>query len=723
MQRSNLLFRAAVVFTALLFTRTTFAAPIDREALVRRHNVHVKSVDPESPLSVGNGDFAFTVDATGFQTFEDLYHDQGIPLETLSTWAWHSFPNPAGLTPDDAMITYDFHGRTIKFAGKQNSPAGAYFRENPHPVPLGQISLLYNGKPVTPEALTAINQSLDLWAGTVHSEYSIEGQPVAVDTVADATRSAVAIRLRSPLVRSGALTVRVRFAYSYKSGGRNKPPLVWDQPEKHQTRLLRHSVSGAQLERVLDDTRYYVTLAWDGTAYLTPAGAHEYHLGVIPPADAPTNSRGGSDTLSFTCEFTPDAADPRATASLKSVSTSSAIGWHDYWTKGGVIDLSGSTDPRAAELERRVVLSQYLMRVNYAGSMPPAEDGLTNITWFGKHNSEMYFWHAAQFYTWGHVDLLEKGLGWYRQILPLAKADAAAQGFEGARWPKMAGIDGRPSPGSINPFIIWNEPNPIALCELVYRAHPDRVTLEKYADVVAESAKFLASFAQLDPETKQYVLGPPVKNVSEDSGENKTRNPTFELAYWYYGLQVAQQWRARLGLPPEAKWNDILARLTPLPVKDGKYLEIETFPEMYEREKSLPTSMLLAFGYMPKVPTVDTETVRRTFAEVNRRNGVDHWSSWQIGEAVLTAARLGEPDIAVHIATMQTKTNRFMNNGHVRRPKEPSGCPAYLPVNSSLLLGVGLMAAGWDGAPERPAPGFPSDGKWVVRAEGLNRMP
>jgi hypothetical protein len=145
------------------------AAPIDRQALVQRHTVHVTAVDPESPLSVGNGDFAFTVDATGLQTFETLYHDKGIPLETLSSWAWHSFPNRQHLTLDDAMVTYDFHGRTIKFAGKQNSPAGAYFRENPHPIPLGQLSLVLRGQVVTPSQLSEINQTLDLWTGTVRS--------------------------------------------------------------------------------------------------------------------------------------------------------------------------------------------------------------------------------------------------------------------------------------------------------------------------------------------------------------------------------------------------------------------------------------------------------------------------------------------------------------------------------------------------------------------------
>jgi hypothetical protein len=723
------------------------AAGIDRPALVHRHDVHVNHIDPESPLSVGNGDFAFTVDVTGLQTFEGVYYEKGIPLETLSTWAWHSFPNTEGLTLNDAMLTYDFHGRTIKFAGKQKSPAGAYFRENPHPIPLGQISLMFQGRILKPEDLSAINQTLDLWTGTVTSRYQLGGQPVTVETVADSSQSIVGVRITSPLVKTGALSVRFHFPYSYQPSGRNKPAFVWDQPDKHRTTLTHSTPHSAELERTLDDSRYFVTLDWDGAAKLTEAAPHDFRLGADASVDGVPSPRkalagsasvlnqpdgdiglhpsvaGAADTLAFTCEFTPTLSDANAAVAFEQVAKSSAEGWRDYWTKGGVLDLSGSTDPRAAELERRVVLSQYLMRVNYAGSVPPAEDGLTNITWFGKHNSEMYYWHAAQFYTWGHVDLLEKGLGWYRKILPIAIADAKSQGFDGARWPKMAGIDGRQSPGSINPFIIWNQPNPIALCELVYRAHPDHSTLEKYRDIVFESAKFLGSFAQLDPETKQYVLGPPVKNVSESSGENKTRNPTFELAYWYYGLQVAQQWRERLGLEPDPHWTDILQHLTPLPTADGKYVEIETFPEMYERDKNLPTSMLMVLGYMPKVAAVDTDTVRRTFDEVNRRNGADHWGSWQLGEAALTAARLGETETAVHIVTMQTKADRFMNSGYVRRPKEPNGCPAYLPVNASLLLAVGTMAAGWDGAPDVAAPGFPHDGKWVVRAEGLNRMP
>ncbi len=44
---------------------------------------------------------------------------------------------------------------------------------------------------------------------------------------------------------------------------------------------------------------------------------------------------------------------------------------------------------------------------------------------------------------------------------------------------------------------------------------------------------------------------------------------------------------------------------------------------------------------------------------------------------------------------------------------------AYFPGNGGLLYAVAMMAAGWDGAADNHAPGFPNDRTWVVRHEGL----
>src|SRR5580698_7447663 len=68
-------------------------APIDRLALVMRHDVTLTNFDVANPLSVGNGGFCFTVDATGLQTFPEAF-EHTTPLGTLSDWGWHTAPNP-----------------------------------------------------------------------------------------------------------------------------------------------------------------------------------------------------------------------------------------------------------------------------------------------------------------------------------------------------------------------------------------------------------------------------------------------------------------------------------------------------------------------------------------------------------------------------------------------------------------------------------------------------
>src|SRR5438093_4505743 len=122
------------------------------------------------------------------------------------------------------------------------------------------------------------------------------------------------------------------------------------------------------------------------------------------------------------------------------------------WQSGGAVDLSGSSDPRAVELERRIVLSQYLTAINGAGSTPPQETGLVCNSWHGKFHLEMHWWHAAHFVLWGRPHLFERSLPWYQKILPVAQATARRQRYGGARWPKQVGPDAREAPSKIGAF-------------------------------------------------------------------------------------------------------------------------------------------------------------------------------------------------------------------------------------------------------------------------------
>jgi hypothetical protein len=116
---------------------------------------------------------------------------------------------------------------------------------------------------------------------------------------------------------------------------------------------------------------------------------------------------------------------------------------------------------------------------------------------------------------------------------------------------------------------------------------------------------------------------------------------------------------------------------------------------------------------------VDKEAMRRTLKRVLETwQWADTWG-WDYPLVAMTAARLGEPELAVDALLMQTEKNRYHLNGHnYQRP----GLTIYLPGNGGLLSAVAMMAAGWDGAPAGDAPGFPR-AKWRVRSERLHGLP
>ena len=81
-----------------IFLPVVGLAKIDRQQVLTRNNPHVNAIDSLASLSVGNGHFAFTVDATGLQTFPETYRN-GIPLGTMSDWGTTSGAAARSLMP------------------------------------------------------------------------------------------------------------------------------------------------------------------------------------------------------------------------------------------------------------------------------------------------------------------------------------------------------------------------------------------------------------------------------------------------------------------------------------------------------------------------------------------------------------------------------------------------------------------------------------------------
>jgi hypothetical protein len=675
--------------------------PIDRQALVARHNVLLTAADPFASLSVGNGQFAFTVDVTGLQTFPQFYAD-AIQLGTQSQWGWDSAPNPEKFTIDDVLTPYDAHGRQVLYADGQGllenranseraKKAETWLRENPHRLQLGRLGLLLlkaDGTPAKLEDLKNIRQVLDLWTGRITSQFDFDGQPVRVETAAHPQRDLVAVRIESPLVKDG----RVGAALAFMEPGTSA--------------ITSQGDARCDIERSLQTTKYSMALAWSAGAKFDRRG-DDWQIAAR-----------GATSVELALAFAPQSLAKTDLPDFSAVRQAAADAWSKFWQGGGAVDLSDSKDPRWKELERRIVLSQYLTAIQCAGSTPPQETGLVQNSWFGKFHLEMHWWHAAHFALWDRPELLERSMDWYRKIVPAARTLAQRNGYAGVRWPKMVGPQGEDSPSSVGAFLVWQQPHPIYYAELLYRANPTQATLEKYRDIVAGTAEFMASYAVWDATANAYCLGPPLIPAQESYGRMRAKvtNPTFELAYWYWGLQTAQQWRLRLGLPRDQRWDEICRGLAKPCVHEGRYEAIAVDPFTITSDHP---SMLYAYGFLPASPLIERPIMDRTLDDVLRRwNWKETWG-WDYPAVAMTAARLGRGEDAVSALLMDTPKNRYLPNGHVyQRPN----LPLYLPGNGGLLAAVAMMAAGWDGGPQKPAPGFPA-GQWTVRWENLRPMP
>jgi hypothetical protein len=178
-----------------------------------------------------------------------------------------------------------------------------------------------------------------------------------------------------------------------------------------------------------------------------------------------------------------------------------------------------------------------------------------------------------------------------------------------------------------------------------------------------------------------------------------------------------------------------------LPQKDGLYLATESQPELWGPGAGCANgasggclrrdhpSFVAALGLLPGAG-IDRDTMRRTLAAVVERWDLRRTWGWDFPMLAMTATRLGEPRQALDFLFWESENFRFGRAGMTPRAHVDDGAAqayardalTYFPSNGSLLLAVALMAAGWDGS-SAPHPGFPNDGSWVVRSEGLRPLP
>lgn len=701
---------------------------INRFELVTRHNPILKEIDYHSPLTVGNGELAFTVDVTGLQSLYDSYINKHFPLCTMSQWGWHTKPEqnekdskqPVYYTLDDVEMTeFDYSDRKVYYAVDKkagNEKVYSWLRENPHRLNLARVSFIYKGKEILPTDLTDIHQELNLYEGIIESSFCLDGTKCHVQTACHQEEDIIGIKVESDLISSGDLEVRITFPYgdSGMAGG------VWDQEERHTTEAYNREEGICLLKRTMDRDKYYVSINSNADISLEQVANHvivingsgqgQMELAIVFSKEEIGKGSAKPNEDKVTREI-------YGKIQISKVFDSSIAGWKNYWETGGIIDLHKSKDKRALELERRIILSQYLLAIQSCGSMPPQETGLTCNSWHGKFHLEMYLWHVAYLSLWNKGGLLKESLKWYKDHLKEAKENARRNNFKGAKWPKQVAYDGIDSPSPIATLLIWQQPHIIYILEMLYQSEKDDKLLHEYWELIKETADFMCDFAVYNEDTHKYDLVSPIIPAQEEFDPRTTLNPTFEVEYWYFGLKIARQWASRLNIEPDKEWVQVADNMADLPEKDGLYLAHENCPETYEKFNRDHPSMLAAFGLLPS-DRVDTKLMKNTLEKVLECWEFDTTWGWDYALIAMTAIRLNMPELAIDILLMDSPKNIYVTSGNNYQGLRKD-LPLYLPGNGSLLLVAAMMVAGTSDT-NTELPGFPKDGMWEVEYENIN---
>jgi protein-glucosylgalactosylhydroxylysine glucosidase len=681
---------------------------INRYELITRHNPVYRDICYEAPLSVGNGEIAFTCDVTGMQTFYTEQKLKDVPLCTMSQWGWHVTPASEeryAYTLDDLIMTeYDNNGRKVKYAVEEksgNEQVYHWLRQNPHRLNLGRIGFTWEGREIKSEEVELIYQELKLYEGIIESSFSIKGISCKVYTACHGQKDALGFLVESAALKTGRLKVCLFFPY----GSADISASDWENTQKHETNILETTMQGFTMERSLNKNQYYVTVNSEEKIKL--------NINKIHTLEVETDE----ESLSFSVLF--EQNNSHREIKVGEIFDSSKKAWSDFWNQGAMVDLHRSKDTRALELERRIILSQYLLAIQSGGSLPPQETGLTCNSWYGKFHLEMHLWHSAHFPLWNRPLLLERSFPWYKKHLPEAKENALRNGYKGARWPKMIGPEGIDSPSIIAPLLIWQQPHIIYMLELVYHSGKDGSFLKEYWEIIKETADFMCDFAVYEKETGTYHLYPPIIPAQEEHNPAFTKNPLFEVEYWKFTLNIAVLWAERLGFIAD-EWSEVSDNMADLPSKDLRYLAHENCPDTFVKFNKDHPSMLGAFGLIAS-ERVSTEIMDNTLKTVLKDWDYSSMWGWDFAMMAMTAIRLHKPELAIDILLMDTHKNYYAGSGNNYQLLRQD-LPLYLPGNGSLLLAVTMMTAGYKGCSEE-LPGFPKNGLWEVEYEDMNPFP
>ena len=502
-----------------------------------KYNLKFNHIDSKNPVTIGNGDFAITLDQTGTQSLYEIYKD--IPLSTMSNKNWF-YKDKKDIKPSYV------DGKAYMLFNLDNDPNYQINRQYPFKYSFMQILLYDNDKLIDINNIKDVKQELDLYKGIVTSSFNYKEKINKTISFIYQDHDEFNFKLQSD-----NLNLALKFNYpSYTKNG-------------YRLDILPNVL-------VKEDR---ITLLYDDKNSLSFKLKSSSKYQIV------------ENTLIF------DDNNVSFSLALDEIKEGKLL--DEFWKcdNGIIIDNE--------ELVKKMVLSKYLLHVNSTGIYPPQESGLTYNCWNSKFHLEMHLIHSLWNIYNNHVGDLVKSFDYYLIIMPSSLKRASLNGYKGLRFPKMTGPDGEDSPSNIGPLLIWQAPHILFMLQEIYYLYNKENIIKKYEPLISGTIDFMISFLTL--KDSKYQMLDPLLEACESIPLDRCQNPSFELEYWRYTLERQPKIDTVLYGHQRYDYLDITSKIITPKEDDGIYLKTYGVIDKYDLYKDHPTEGFLMSFFKSKI--------------------------------------------------------------------------------------------------------------------------
>lgn len=502
-----------------------------------KYNLKFNHIDSKNPVTIGNGDFAITLDQTGTKSLYETYKD--IPLSTMSNKNWF-YKDKKNIKPSYV------DGKAYMLFNLDNDPNYQINRQYPFKYSFMQILLYDNDKLIDINNIKDVKQELDLYKGIVTSSFNYKEKINKTISFIYQDHDEFNFKLQSD-----NLNLALKFNYpSYTKNG-------------YRLDILPNVL-------VKEDR---ITLLYDDKNSLSFKLKSSSNYQIV------------ENTLIF------DDNNVSFSLALDEIKEGKLL--DEFWKcdNGIIIDNE--------ELVKKMVLSKYLLHVNSTGIYPPQESGLTYNCWNSKFHLEMHLIHSLWNIYNNHVGDLVKSFDYYLSIMPSSLKRASLNGYKGLRFPKMTGPDGEDSPSNIGPLLIWQAPHILFMLQEIYYLYNKENIIKKYEPLISGTIDFMISFLTL--KDSKYQMLDPLLEACESIPLDRCQNPSFELEYWRYTLERQPKIDTVLYGHQRYDYLDITSKIITPKEDDGIYLKTYGVIDKYDLYKDHPTEGFLMSFFKSKI--------------------------------------------------------------------------------------------------------------------------